>query len=74
MPISPVRCHVFGSDVVRVTDLEGAVTRVICPQLESASGLCRIRRDALSGGPLSQMIERVAEDTLDVRATRCDLL
>jgi hypothetical protein len=73
MPITSVHCHVFGANVTRVTDIEGTVTRLICPAFEKPTGLCRIRRDAMTGGPLSQLLERVAEDTLDVRSTRCDL-
>lgn len=73
MPITPVHCQVFGGNVTRVTDIEGSVTRLICPAFESPTGVCRIRRDALSGGPLSQLVARVAEDTLSVRSIRCDL-
>jgi len=73
MSMITVHCHVLGSHVTCLTDLEGTVTRVICPAFESATGLCRFRREALSGGPLSQLMERVAEDTLAVRDSRCRL-
>jgi hypothetical protein len=73
VPITSVYCHVLGGNITRVTDIEGSVTRLICPVYESPTGFCRIRRDAFAGGPLSQLLERVAEDTLDVRSTRCDL-
>jgi hypothetical protein len=64
---------VLGDNISRVTDIEGAVSRVICPAFESPGGFCRLRREAFAGGPLSQLLERVAEDTLDVRSTRCHL-
>lgn len=73
MPITSVQCHVLGSHITRVTDIEGSTIRIICPAFESPTGICKIRRDAFSGGPLSQLLERVAEDTLDVRSTRCNL-
>ncbi|HZP47346.1 MAG TPA: hypothetical protein VFB07_02345 [Vicinamibacterales bacterium] len=73
MAITSVPCHVLGSTVTRVTDLEGRVTHLICPEFDEATGLCRIRRDVSSGGPLSQLLERVAEDTLDSRSARCPL-
>jgi hypothetical protein len=73
MPITSVYCHVFGANVTRVIDIEGSVTRLICPAFESPTGQCRIRREGLSGGPLSQLLERVAEDTLDVRSIQCNL-
>lgn len=73
MPITSIRCHVLGANVTRVTDLEGSVTRVICLEYEESTGQCRLRIDALGGGPLSQLFERVAEDTLASRGTRCEL-
>lgn len=71
MPMTTVYCQVLGSRVTCLTDLEGTVTRVICPAFEPAAGLCRFRREALSGGLLSQLMERVAEDTLAARDSRC---
>jgi hypothetical protein len=71
--ITSIHCHVLGDNILRVTDLEGSVTRIICPAYESPTGFCRIRRDAFAGGPLSQLLDRVAEGTLDVRSARCDL-
>jgi hypothetical protein len=72
MSITSAYCHVLGGTITRVTDIEGAVTRVICPAFEPRDGACRVRREAFAGGPLSQLLERVAEDTLDVRSTHCD--
>ena len=71
MPVSTVHCHVFGSRVTCLTDLEGTVTKVMCPAFEAPMGSCRLRREALRGGPLSQLMERVAEDTLAERDSRC---
>ena len=73
MSITTVRCHVLGANVTRVVDLEGHVTRIICREYEESTGVCRLRRDAQSGGPLSRLVERVAEETLDTRSTLCDL-
>jgi hypothetical protein len=57
-----------------VTDLEGAVTRVICPEFEASNRTCRLKTSAGYGGPLSQLLERVAEDSLETHGTRCILL
>lgn len=73
MPITSVRCPVLQANVTRITDLEGEVTRVICPEYEDPTGICRIKQGARTGGPLSQFLERVSEETLDRRTTRCDL-
>ena len=73
MAISSVRCPVLGADVMRVTDLEGDVTRIICAEYEEPTGICRRKTSAFEGGPLSQLLDRAAKGTLDTRNTRCDL-
>ena len=64
------RCPVLGGRITQVTDLEGIVTRVICPEYES-DGTCRVKKSVREGGPLAQLLERVSEDTLAVRGTLC---
>lgn len=73
MPIKSVRCRVVQGNVTVVTDLEGRTVRVICPEYEDSTGACRVRKDALKGGPLSRLLSRVSEDTLDTRNVRCNL-
>jgi hypothetical protein len=72
MAITVTACHVLGTSVTRVTDFEGNVERVICPYYEP-DRTCTLRTDALRGGPLAQLLERVAEDTLESRGRRCEL-
>lgn len=72
MAITSVHCPVLGSHVTRVTDLEGQTTQVICSELEP-SGLCRLKRQSQQGGPLSQLLERVSEGTLQTRDLHCIL-
>jgi hypothetical protein len=69
--LTTVQCHVLGAEVTRVTDLEGTSAQIICPEYEKSSGLCRLRREALSGGPLSRLLERAAERTLAQRSSSC---
>jgi hypothetical protein len=73
MAITTVRCHVLRAMVTRITDLEGEVSRIICPEYLEATGSCRLLTDADTGGPLSRLLERVAEDGLARRGTRCHL-
>lgn len=73
MPITLTWCHVLGTNVTRVTDLEGEVVRVICPYHDEATHTCTLRADAQSGGPLAQLLERVAEDTLASHGRRCEV-
>jgi hypothetical protein len=63
---------VLGAEVNRVMDLEGNVLRVICEEY-SEDGTCRLKTSALQGGPLTQLLERVSEHTLDARGTACSL-
>jgi hypothetical protein len=74
MAISSIRCPVLGARVTKVTDLEGTVTRVICPEYDASSRRCRLTMSIGEGGPLSQLLERVSENTLATRSTRCVLL
>lgn len=73
MAITSVHCSVLQGNVTRVTDLEGNVTQVICPEYEEPTGICRLKQGATEGGPLSQLLERVSEDTLATRGAQCDL-
>jgi hypothetical protein len=66
------QCPVLHGEVNRLMDLEGHVERVFCPEYVEA-GECRLKREAMTGGPLSQLFERLHEHTLDHRGTRCDL-
>jgi hypothetical protein len=71
MAMTSIRCPVLGAHVIRVTDFEGSVTRMICP--EYVDGTCRLEKAALEGGPLAQLLERVSEGTLETRNTMCVL-
>jgi hypothetical protein len=73
MPIESVRCAVSGAQVTRVTDFEGAVTQLICPEYEQPTGTCRLKKSASSGGPLARLLERAAEHSLDTRSFGCVL-
>jgi len=74
MAITTVRCHVLGgATVTRITDLEGEVTRIICPEYREATGSCGLLSEADRGGPLSRLLARVSEDGLTRRGARCHL-
>ena len=73
MAITTVRCHVLGAMVTCITDLEGEVSRIICPEYHEPTGSCRLLGDADKGGPLSRLLERIAEDGLARRGAGCHL-
>jgi hypothetical protein len=72
MALKTVRCHVLRSNISMVTDFEDNVTQVICPEYDKATGACRLKKRASSGGPLSTFVARASEDTLENRAVGCD--
>jgi hypothetical protein len=72
MPIESVFCHVLSGHVTRITGLEDETVRIICTQYES-SGDCRLKKAGRQGGPLSQLLERAAEEALDTKSVACHL-
>ena len=73
MAITTIPCAVAQRDIMCEADLEGTITRVFCPELEERTGVCRLKRNAIEGGPLSQLLERASEHTLDSRRLTCNL-
>lgn len=73
MAMTSVRCSVLGAHVTCVTDFEGSVTRIICAEYDESTGSCRLKKAALAGGPLTQLLERISEGTLNTRSTLCML-
>ena len=72
MAIQSIRCPISGEQVTQVTNFEGGVERVICPEYD-VSGTCRLMKDSLQGGPLTQLLERHSEHTLSMRGSECVL-
>ena len=73
MPMTSVHCAILGATVTRITDFEGNVTRLICPEYDETANVCRIRQETASGGPLSQLLERASDAALDRRGPQCPL-
>lgn len=73
MGINLVRCPIIGANVSRVIDFEGETTKIICAEYDEQTGVCRLKKSASQGGMLSQLLERVSEDTLNTKSTRCVL-
>jgi len=73
MVLRLIRCPVLGGHVTRATDFEGNVTKIICEEYEEPAGTCRLRKAVFAGGPLTKLLERASEDTLDTGGTGCVL-
>jgi hypothetical protein len=74
MRMTSVRCPVSRADVVRVTDFEDVVTRLVCPEYDEEHATCRLKTREVSGGPLARLLERTRDGTLATHGVRCDLV
>jgi hypothetical protein len=74
MPATSVLCPVLGAHITRILDVEGACIGIVCPEYAKLTNGCRLRKGIQSGGPLSQLLERVERNTLDSRNTRCEFV
>jgi hypothetical protein len=72
MAFASVWCPVLGARISRITTFEGEVTRINCSEYEDSTKTCRRKADALKGGPLARLLERVSEETLASPGLRCD--
>jgi hypothetical protein len=73
MAITMIRCPVAQRSVICDVDLEGTITKVLCPELEERTEICRLKRNELEGGPLSRLLQRASDHTLDRCGLTCDL-
>lgn len=73
MAIDSAWCPVLHTRVTRVTTLEGEVIKVICAEFDDSSKTCWVKKAVGLGGPLSQLVERVNEESLAHSGMRCDL-
>jgi hypothetical protein len=56
-----------------VTNLEGEIVSVICPEFQASTGICRLKEHAFQGGLLSELLRRADENPIENPAPRCTL-
>jgi hypothetical protein len=66
-------CPVRQSYVTHVTIFEGAVATVFCSEYQRGTRTCRMKREALDSGPLSQLVMDGTEHSLADRLTHCTM-
>jgi hypothetical protein len=66
-------CSVLQTHVTCLTDLEGAVVRVICYQYDKATGNCRMKPGPADCGPLTKLLTRHAEHGLAEAGRACTI-
>lgn len=66
------RCAVGNNTATLVIDFDGAITMVICPDYEYASGTCaQKRRHGADSGPLTDFIDRVSSRKATNKSCQC---
>ena len=65
------RCPVGNTVATLVSDFEGTITMVICPDDQYGSGTCALRRRGRDAGPLTDFIDRVSTRTVADATNRC---
>lgn len=73
MAIKSVWCPVLQTHVTCVTDLEGAIVKVVCAEYEEGTRTCRMKQAAVRAGPLSKLLIQASESTLADRTLHCTI-
>ena len=61
MSASTVHCHILNGNVTVVSDLEGKVTNVVCPEFSRLTFQCllKVRDTKIVGGVASRVMDRL---------------
>ena len=71
MAVESLWCLVRQACVSRVTDDDGNVTCVICPEFDARAATCHLKGGALTDEALAQLVEHIRDHTLEHPAARC---
>jgi hypothetical protein len=69
--IQSAYCHVINGEVTLEIDMEGSVASIFCPEYDSITRECRLKRRTTADGPLAQLLDRSMEHRLAERGARC---
>lgn len=72
MSANTVYCHVLGSNVSVISDLNGRVTNVICPEFARLTHSCMIKYSK-SGG-IAHGFKRAMDRMTDTRNSHCEFV
>ena len=70
MSASTVYCHVLKGNVTVVTDLNGHVTNVVCPEFSRLSHGCGIKRS--NSSLLGIVVKRMSDVSFGTRGNICE--
>ncbi len=72
MPANTVHCHVLNGNVTIVSDLNGNVTNVICPELRRITNGCKAKRR--NAGFVGSLLGIYSDQTHGTRHAYCEFL
>jgi hypothetical protein len=70
MSANTVYCHILRGNVTVVSDLEGKVTNVVCPEYERITHACQLKRR--DSGFLGNVVKGMADRLAGTRAKYCE--
>jgi len=70
MSADKVYCHILGGDVTVITDINGDVKNVVCPQFERVTHSCY--KKSRNTGFLGNVLKKIADKAIDTRASYCE--
>ena len=72
MSASTVKCHVLNGDVSVVSDLNGKVTNVVCPQFSRFDHTCNLKTQDV--GLIGRLASRAADKFGGQKMTACEFI
>ena len=73
MSLTSLWCCALQRSVTRVTNVGGEVVAVICPEVEEATGVCRLKTSALRDGVLADLLRQGDETLAEKPPPRCTI-
>ena len=73
MSLTSLWCCALQRSVTRVTNVGGEVVAVICPEVEEATGACRLKTSALRDGMLADLLRKGDETLTEKPPPRCTI-
>jgi hypothetical protein len=71
MSASSVHCYVLGGDVSVISDLNGNVTNVVCPEFVRITHGC-LKKNRESSGFIAVVLKKVSDQAIGTRGSYCE--
>jgi len=72
MPVNRVHCHVLKGDVTVISDINGTVKNIVCPEYNRRSGWCELKQQGK--GLLERLLDGLDDVTVGTRQKYCEFV